>query len=355
MPASGDSANRGHLIASFLAGSWRPALPPIAFSEQQLEEITPLLGISGAAGLGWWRVRNTELASTECGQLLRQAYRLQALHVSIHERQIRKVFRLLRRHAIEPVLAKGWAVASLYPDSALRPYGDIDLLVRPDEFKTARLVLATAEARDCWVDLHTTFSGLEDRSTDELIRRSKVVDLDGELIRVFSAEDRLALLCIHLLKHGAWRPLWLCDIAAAIETTSRDFNWEICLGRDYKRRSWISVAILLSRKLLGANLDEPDRYPRSALPQWVVKSVLNQWSSLFPANHLPVRPPPLIAESYRHIFKAARQRWPDPITATFKLSGSFGSFPRFPYQLGEFGFRTGRLIARIPKVLFNTR
>lgn len=355
MPANGDVLNRGHLIASFLAGSWRRALPPLEFTEKQLAEITPLLGTSGAAGLGWCRVRHTELSLTECGQLLRQAYRLQALHVFIHERQIRKVFRLLRQRGIEPVLAKGWAVASLYPDTALRPYGDIDLLVRPEEFKTAQSVLTSAEARDCWVDLHTNFAGLEGRSTNELISRSKVVELDGELIRVLSVEDHLALLCIHLLKHGAWRPLWLCDIAAAIETISSDFDWQICLGGDDKRRAWISVALLLSGKLLGANLDKTSFYIGSDLPEWVVKSVLNQWSHLFPGNHLPVRPPPLMAESYRHIFKAARERWPDPITATFKLSGSFGSFPRFPYQLGEFGFRTGRFIARIPKVLFNAR
>lgn len=359
MPASSRALTRGHLIASFLAGSWRyPGCSELGFTEKQLDEITPLLCASGAAGLGWWRVRQTGLSSTDSGQLLQQAYRFQALHVTIHERQIRNVFSLLRQGGVEPLLAKGWAAASLYPDAALRPYGDIDLLVRPEDFKTAHSVLTSEEALDCWVDLHTKFSELEGRSTDELFFRSQLVDLDGELIRVLSAEDHLALLSIHLLKHGAWRPLWLTDIAAAIETIPSDFNWETCFGRNVRRRSWISVAIQLSGKLLEANLEKASSDVGTTIPNWVVKCVFNQWSHLFPPNHLPIRPPPLMAENLRHrnrIFKTACERWPDPITATFKLNGSFGFLPRFPYQLGEFGFRAGRFIARMPRVFFEVR
>jgi hypothetical protein len=197
--------------------------------------------------------------------------------------------------------------------------------------------------------LHTRFGELEDRSTDALFRRSRLLELDGELVRVLSPEDHLALICIHLLKHGAWRPLWLCDIAATIESLPEEFDWETCLGDDKKRHGWISIAISLSRRLIEAKTDRVfDKFDQK-LPNWVVRSVLHQWSHLYPANHLPIRPPPLMADNLRStnkILNAARKRWPDPITATFKLKGRFGILPRFPYQLAEFGFRASRFILR---------
>jgi hypothetical protein len=349
---------KGKLVASLLAGAWRSSVSSsISITEKQLDEVTPLLYASGAAGLGWWRLRRTELASTDSGMLLQQAYRLQALQITIHEQKIKKVFSLLRQAAVEPLLVKGWAAASLYPDQALRPYGDIDLLVRPEHFKTARAVLASEEASECWVDLHDRFSELHERSADELFDRSRVVNLDGEEIRIPAPEDHLALLAVHLLKHGAWRPLWLCDLAVAIESIPDNFSWDTCFGRNSTRAAWISVAIVLSKTLLGAEADSVPVQMNTRVPKWLVRSVLKQWSNLFPANHLPIQPPPLMAENLRNvsqILKATQQRWPDPITATFNLNASFSAFPRFPYQLGEFGFRAGRFLLGLPKTFYNS-
>jgi hypothetical protein len=339
---------KGVLVAEMLSGAWRSSVPSsVEISEKQLDEITPQLFASGAGAITWWRIRSTALRETSSGELLQQAYRLQALQASIHERQIGKVFRLMREAGVEAVLAKGWVAASLYPDPALRPYGDLDLLVRSEQFRDAQAVLTSDELSDCWVDLHKAFSELEGRSVDELFERSRLVNLDGQSIRVLCAEDHLALLCIHLLKHGGWRPIWLCDIAAAIENLRADFDWNVSLGRSRKRAKWISVAIALAEQLLGATTSDLPDSIRIKLPPWVSKSIIKQWSHLFPADHLPVQAPPLMADSMRSpqtILKAMSQRWPDPITATFNLNGTFGDFPRFGYQLGEFVSRAGRFV-----------
>ena len=344
-----DSHQKGILIQEVLRGSWRAETSPnVNLDEQQLDQITPLLYSSGASALGWWNVRQTDLETTASGELLHQAYRLQALQAGIHERQIKKIFSLMRAAGVEPVLAKGWLAAALYPDAALRPYGDIDLLVRPHEFKEAEMVVATEAAGECWVDLHKRFSEL-DRSADELFERSQLIELEGERIRVLAPEDHLALLAVHLLKHGAWRPLWLCDIAAALECLPREFDWKLCLGTVRRRNEWIAVAINLSKELLGAHIERlPDEWQRK-LPSWLPRSVLNQWCNLFPANHLPVQAPPLMALSLRNpwqAFKATFERWPDPITATFNLNGRFGKFPRLPYQVAEFSYRAGHFLVR---------
>src|SRR5438445_2623546 len=117
---------RAGLLCGILAGSWRdPAGHPLGISESELDEVTPLLYGSGSAALGWWRVRSTELRDTASAEVLHQAYRLQVLQSAIHEEKIATVFRLLRDSSIQPVLAKGWHAASLYPERGLRPYGDI--------------------------------------------------------------------------------------------------------------------------------------------------------------------------------------------------------------------------------------
>ena len=224
---------RGSLVSAILTGSWRPTLnQSLDVSEKELDAVTPLLYGSGGAALGWWQVRQTELKTTPSAEVLHQAYRLQVLQSAIHEEKIKTVFRLLRESSIEPILVKGWAAASLYPERALRPYGDIDLCVRPADYKTATTILAGPEATGCWVDLHNGFSELKDRAVDQLFERSRLVALDGEHVRVLSGEDHLGLLAIHFLKHGAWRPLWLCDIGAAIESLPTSFDWDTCLGRD---------------------------------------------------------------------------------------------------------------------------
>ena len=343
-----------------LRRSWRSTVPAgIDLTEKQLDEITPQLFASGAGAIGWWRLRSTTLSVTPGGELLRQVYRLQTLQASIHERQITKIFSQMRKAGVEPLLAKGWAAASLYPDPALRPYGDVDLLVRPEQFNIAQAVLASDELSDCWVDLHKQFSELKGRSVEELFKRSRLIELDGQTVRVLGAEDHLALLAIHLLKHGAWRPIWLCDIAAAIESIPNDFDWKVCLDGASYRGKCIRVALALAEQLLEAETQGlPDKV-RTKVPAWVEKSVLRQWSHLYPADHLPVQAPPLMTESLRKprtILKAMWQRWPDPITATFNLNGTFGKFPRLPYQIGEFVFRAGRFaITRVVSAPFGIR
>jgi hypothetical protein len=325
---------------------------PLDLSQPELDEVTPLLYGSGAAALGWWRVRNTDLASSPSAEVLHQAYRLQLLQSSIHEQKIRKVFRLLRSESIEPILVKGWVAAALYPEAALRPYGDIDICVTAEDFKAAEAVLGRPEASDCWIDLHKRFAEIGDRRTEDLFSRTRLLPLDGEKIRTLSPEDHLALMAVHLLKHGAWRPLWLCDIGAAIETLPGDFDWDLCLGRHEKRASWILCAIGLASCLLDAQIDHLPLAKRGReLPAWLVTNVLKQWNTPFAINQPPMNHPKPIGQYLLRpsgLLSGLRERWPDPIIATVSVNGRFSNFPRLPYQLGNCGARMARFLLRWP-------
>src|SRR5258706_1029919 len=137
-----DVSSRGRLVARILKGSWRTAPPTeLDLSASEFDEVTPLLYDSGAAGLGWWRVRETELRETPSGELLHQAFRLLALQANIHQTKLQKLFRLMRVAGVEPILLKGWGIARMYPQPALRPYGDFDLFVRPRDFRAAQSVI----------------------------------------------------------------------------------------------------------------------------------------------------------------------------------------------------------------------
>src|SRR3972149_7047855 len=148
------------LVARTLIGAWRSSPLPLRIAREALDEVTPLLLGSGAGALGWWRVRDSDLRSAAAAFELQQAYRLFTLHAALHEREITQVFTFLRSAGVEPILVKGWAAARVYPEPGLRPYGDIDLCVRPEDYLTAQEVLGTPEGRQFWVDLHDGLTDL---------------------------------------------------------------------------------------------------------------------------------------------------------------------------------------------------
>ncbi len=352
---SREAVRKGKLVAELLSGSWRTsAFPHLQFSETDLDEVTPLLYDSGTASLGWRRISKTDLKDCPSGEVLHQAYRLISLQSEIHEQKIEKLFRLFREAQIDAVLAKGWATAGIYPERTLRPYGDIDICVRSQHLKLVQKVIAMPEAKDCWVDLHKHFSELDERSVDDLFARSRTVPLGTEQIRILGPEDQLALSCIHLLKHGAWRPLWLCDVGVMIESPPAEFDWDLCLGRNRTRAHWIVSAIGLANRLLGVDIDQLPARMKVELPPWLVENVLKQWASPFAIDQPPMSHPIPMSDLLRHpagLLEGLRQRWPNAIIATISVNGELNNLPRFPYQMANCISRIGRLLTNSPSEL----
>jgi hypothetical protein len=330
-----NSPNVSRLIANILAGSWRELPPPLEVSDHDFRSATPWLLQSGAGALGWRRAAASSLATADSGRELQQAYRLHTLQALGHKRDITKVLTLLRENGIEAILVKGWSVARLYPEPGLRPYGDIDLCVHPDDFARTKALLAGTEGLAYGVDLHRGFLTFDDESWAELYSRSVLFEIAGVEIRVLSPEDHLRLICFHFLREGAWRPLWLCDIAVAIETRHPDFDWDLCLSRDVRSRQWSACAILLAHHLLEAGLDGvPSQVTSKQLPRWFVPAVLREWTApSMPQRHrTPMRS---FAQGSVKTFRGLRAHWPNPIEGTIGVRGPFNEMPRFPFQIGQ--------------------
>jgi hypothetical protein len=336
-------AAAGTLVAAFLTGSWREPVDAWTGDAEALGAIQPLLLRGGVAGLAWRRLRATGLAGSSFGGELHQAYRLQVLHDGVHEEHVARAFRRLREAGVEPLLGKGWAAARLYPDAGLRPYGDVDLYVRTADHAAARVAVITASDA-APIDLHCGFGELNDRSAETIEARAMMHTAGGIDVRTFGAEDHLRLLCLHALRHGLLRPLWLCDIAAGLERRPTSFDWDRFLTGDPLRTRWAIAAVGLAHVVLGARLDGVPMADRARrLPGWLATSVLQEWGTGRPPQG--AREP--MGDALRHprrLLGALRVRWPNAVEATVGVRGSFDAWPRLPYQLAECVRRSLRFV-----------
>jgi hypothetical protein len=337
----------GALIAETLAGACRPSgYPDLKIGPADLQAITPHLRRSGSSGLAWWRIRDTELRATPSAAALRHDYRFQALRCTAYEKRIEYVFRLFEQASIEAILLKGRASASFYSDVTLRPYGDIDVLVRPEDFERAEAVLHDADTSEIDCDLHDRVTDLPDRTFGELHERSRLLQINDSTIRALGIEDHLAHVCVHFIRHDAWRPVWLCDVAATLEALPDGFDWAVCAGRNAIEARWIASVIELACVLLRARARSlPPSGVSARPPQWLVKWTLSHWTNASANREPPLTPLSRFVARPGGVWRDIRGRWPTPIAAAIH----FGKAPRvFPlrYQLAMFLTQGARFCGR---------
>ena len=295
----------------FLAGAWRSAPPPLPSELSNVEPIVPLLAESGAGGLAWHRLRQTALRSHRAVRELQQHYRLQTLQAARRASAVRELLLRLRAYvSIEPILIKGWSSAQLYPEPGLRPSADIDLCVPANELQAAASVLA-GRPLPCAVDLHSDIPDLEDRSWREVFDRSFLVPLDDVAARVLGAEDELRLLCLHLARHGIARPLWLCDVAARLESLPISFDLAIIAAEEERSQhaTGCPAVLVLANRLLAADLSAvPPARHRAATVEWRKAAAWCKGiGSGRPLRHYPSRNPGEIVRRVRYHGISPRQ------------------------------------------------
>ena len=327
--------HRGRLVAATLAGAWRTE-PLTPISADALVSIAPMLLESGSAPLAWWRLRNATAGTSGVAAEFRNSFYWHSVEAHLHERDIAAAVTALRSVGVEPLLAKGWAIARLYPTPGLRPYGDVDLCIRPEERATSEAALEAMPESSTPVDLHARIVDMPDRSFEGLYERSEVVKLGDLDVRIFGLEDHLRFLCLHLLRHGARRPLWLCDLGVVLDTLPRDFAWDHFLSGERRRTAWALGALGLASQLLGASLDhEPIVRPARRLADRLGPTVLRQWGE----ETFRPRSSRLMGVALGRVdwfLNGLRERWPNPIEATYGLDGAIDSPFQLRYQLGTY-------------------
>ncbi|GAC1650447.1 MAG: hypothetical protein NVS4B3_09230 [Gemmatimonadaceae bacterium] len=279
-----------------------------------------------------------------CAILFEQSARVNAVTAAIIGTETQRVFETLRQAHIEPLLLKGWAVARMYVDASLRPLGDIDLAVAPTDYAKAVDVLGTLPLSLAGVDLHAGLPEFHAEPHDGVFARSRLVRLEASHIRVLAPEDQLRLLCLHFLRHGGWRPLWLCDVAVMLESLPKNFDWDLCLHGRRRIAHQVALVCQLAVALLATSVAKlPPVIAATCVPRWLTRATLKQWGSPYDRysgmalrDHFRLR---------RDRVAALRRRWPNPIEATIAVGGPFNDLPRLPFQLAACGARGLRAAA----------
>ncbi len=321
-----------------------------SLTENELTALAPYLLDSGAGALGWQAIANTALGDTPIAYELHQAYRLHTLQAAVHERELSQLFSFLHQNHFAPLLGKGWAIARHYPEAGLRPYGDFDLYARPSEYEALQAALAS----QAWnTDLHYAVPEMPDRDYEAMHAHSQLIMCQGVNVRVFSSEDHLRLLCLHMLREGVLRPLWLFDLAIALHALPTDFDWDYFLSGDSRRSDWAVCALGLAHELLGADVTGlPIEARAKNLPRWLVPEVLREWGT-GKVTHGRRAPIASQLRNPRAFWAALKERWPNKIEASYRVNAPFNNFPRLPFQLRECGQRVLGFARQVPRLWHN--
>jgi hypothetical protein len=345
--------DRGRIVAHLLAGAWRRNPPPIDLPPEDLEAVSPVLVRQSSAGLVWRRIRESGLEELPGTDALRETYRHHTLQVRLLERQLRAVVTYLRGRGVEPLLAKGWAMGRLYPEAGLRPYGDLDLMVLPSDYQTARAALLAPSAPEGPVELHEGFPMLRDRRVDRIFERSVLASLEGVRIRILGPEDELRLVTLHGFSHGLCRPLWLCDVAALLETIpDRSFDWEYAMGGDPWLSEGVRCSLGLTAILLRLDLKAlgvPREWVDPPLPSWLVPATLRAFGAR--AHYMDIEDPGELLLRPGFLLKAAALRWANPLEVTFRRGAPWDSGAGLGLRMLDYMLRGGGFIRRFPENL----
>ncbi len=252
---------------------------PVAAAAAVDHRLVPLL----------WRAVETAEASDALGperdrvEATAHAFRMEAL--LLIPRAVALAIRPLTDAGLEPVVLKGPAVASRYPEPGLRPMDDIDVLLpladhgrslealRAVGWRVARpagtdlydSVLTHPDVPSLFLELHYGLEQTTQRVTAldaiALWKRRQPMACAGTPAFGLSLTDELVVLAAHAGKphHRFCRLIWIADLAMIVHDasqTGRPVDWEAVhtVARDVKCVTVVGAALAMARR---AGVDSP--------------------------------------------------------------------------------------------------
>lgn len=218
----------------------------------------------------------------------------------VHDLRMEAIFReisaLFATANIPLILLKGPNLAHAYYDHPHeRPYGDLDILVRPRDFLSAAKILsknkfecleeeeghvATTAQTNHWgfrsrfgqlIELHRGFAGLErhQASLQEWFARAEDFHYGQTPAKGLAPEDLLCHLCIHIGKSFFYfiEKKHIVDLDVVIR--KREINWRIFLARCRETKSKAIANYCLNAVRLQHGTVVPEDVMLKLRPSWL--------------------------------------------------------------------------------------
>jgi hypothetical protein len=195
--------------------------------------------------------------------------------------KLNTILNSLNQAGIEVILLKGMAlIHTIYPDIALRPMYDIDILIHKKDFSRVAeklrelgYVNSTYYPEDfhqdnMMVDVHwelMNVTRIKSRKKSYLIdldgawRSSLPIEIKGEKTRILSPEYCLMDLCLHLaFHHGLEGLMWFIDIARLIELYKNEMDWHKFIEKsaDYKICKPVYYVLFYVQNIIGQDIPQ---------------------------------------------------------------------------------------------------
>lgn len=252
------------------------------------------IGAAGAEGLLpllYWSLRDDPGAVPAAAlERLRAAFLRNLARNTQAYRELEPVLAAVRRTGLRAALTKGARLAlDVYPDIALRPFWDVDLIVHPADWPGLKRLLAGlgfAEASGAapgadgaagpaldwtyspyfrkgplFLECHANPLGLHFPNLNEEGFWSSAgrLKIRGTEAMVLPAENELCYLCVHAQQHSYQRLVWLADIARLAGRPGLDWGWVARIAREER----IKGPVFYGLRLAGAMW--PGSVPAGAL------------------------------------------------------------------------------------------
>lgn len=172
---------------------------------------------------------------------LQTSYFASAEHTTVQWESFKELLAQLEKADCPALFFRGQTLALFYyPDPALRPAWDIDVLVRPNHLPRLRTVCSQIGmqqrttsgeigyfregVRPLHLDIHTAFWYA--RSNEALWQRSRLREIEGFRIRTLSPEDHVLELTAHsTIHHGRFMIQDALDLAFLLKHET--LNWDL--------------------------------------------------------------------------------------------------------------------------------
>jgi len=217
---------------------------------------------------------DAELIPLDFMKMLKSSYIDTLANNILIVKELKEVLSSLAELNVDVIILKGLALAeTVYPDIALRPFNDVDILIQEKDIKRAQKAITELGyetycdpefnerfreeihyiyGNGLSLDIHWNLFKLPYSryiDMDSFWANSRRLGVEGMEFSILAPEDLLIYLCVHFSKHFAneiFRLIWLVDISEIIHRHNSTLDWEYITEKALQYRVYSPIRYALN-------------------------------------------------------------------------------------------------------------